>query len=252
MALASEILRRKYDTAREERDALITEINERVLNGGDAATEDERKRLEDMQKRIDELKEDYEAQRDLEAAYTQDAEYSRNASEEAAKIRDRSAEDTESLRRAARDMGGPEALREYDERAGDQLATFAEIADKRLISKKLSLAPHLAHNFKLLRDMGVSAADYVSAVRAGQTMVAERQKEGRIDVRVYAAGTEGAGKELVPTFWDNSLYLFASYVGGVQNSGAEVIPLMGNNVLKLPKVTGYEADALQQRPESQT
>ena len=251
MAKASEMLRQKYDTAREERDAVVTDINNRIMDDGDPASSEERRQLEDMQSRIDNLKEDFEAQRDLEAQYEKDAEYSRNASEEAAKIRERAAEDVESLRRASRDAGGAEALRLYDERAGSQLADFEQISQRKGL-KKLSLSPHLAHNFSLLRDMGVSAGDYVAAVRSGHTMVAERQEAGRMDVRVFSAGGAGAGAELVPTFWDNSLYLFASYVGGVQNAGAEVIPLTGNNALKLPKITGYEADALEQRPEGTT
>jgi len=252
MAKASEILRRKYDAAREERDALVTEINNRIANDGDVATPEEREKLAQMQSRIDERKEDYEAQRDLEDQYERDAEYSQKASEEAAKIRERAEENTESFRGAVRDLSGSEGLRAYDERAGGQLAEFAQMSETGEKKLKVQLNPHLAHNFRLLRDMGVSARDYVAATRSGYTMIAERQKEGRMDVRVYNAATAGEGKELVPTFWDNSLYLFASYVGGVQNAGAEVIPLTGNNALKLPKITGYEADALQPRPEGET
>lgn len=114
MAKASEMLREKYDTAREEHAAYHEKINERILEGGDPPSDDEKRALKEMAERKDSAKEDYEAQRDLEDMVADDVEYSKRASEEAAKISDRS-EETERFRRAARDIDGAEGLREYDE-----------------------------------------------------------------------------------------------------------------------------------------
>ena len=252
MAKASEMLRQKYDAAREERDALVTAINERIMNDGESASEDERKRLDEMQARINERKEGYEAQRDFEFEVEADAEYSRQASAEAAKVRERSEETIESLRRAARDVMGPDGLRDYDQRAGQQLATFTEMGTSRGKRQKLTLNPQLSHNLEVVRSLGVDPSDYVGAAMSGRTMVAERGQSGEMDVRVYNATTAADGGALVPTFWDESLYRFASWIGGVQAAGAEIIPLTGNNALKLPKITGYEADALKPRPEGET
>ena len=249
---ASEMLRQKYDTAREERAAFHEKINERILGGGDPASDDEKRTLAEMAERVDSRKEDYEAQRDLEQMVTDDAEYSQRASEEAAKITERSDEETESFRRAARDIDGAEGLRAYDERSGEQLKQFALLSATGDKEHKLTLAPFLSHNMRSLRELGVSAVDYVAALRSGYAMIAERNEDGRPDVRLYNVTTSGEGKELVPTFWDNSLYLYASWIGGVQNSGADVIPLTGNNVLKLPKVTGYNADGLAPGAEGAT
>ena len=236
--LASDALRDKYDVARREVQDFLSTITERVLNNGDAMSESERAQIKEKNAAVDARKEDYEAQRDLEDMVSAH-EPIEKIEREVGSVGRSSLETSDSLRRAVHDTGGEDGLRKYDERSAIQLADFSHIAATGEKTRKITMNPQAARNFHMLRDMGVSASDYVSAIRSGYQMVAERVESGGLDVRLYNITTSGEGMELVPTFWDNSLYLFASYIGGVQAAGAQVIPVMGNNQLKLPKVTAY-------------
>ena len=231
-------LRNKYDELRANRKKFIDDITVRVLSDPNAVmTEDERSQITVMMSGIDESKQDYEAQRDLEDMLEREEPLS-VVEADVGRVVDST--DTDSLRKAARDAGGMDALKAYDERNANVLADFAEMSSSGNRDLKLRVNPALAINIANLRKLGVSIGDYARALRDGNLMIASRAKEsGRPDVRVYAVGEAGFGAELVPTFWDNSLYLFASYIGGVMAAGAEIIPVMGNNTLKLPKVTAY-------------
>ena len=237
---AIEQLRAAYDNLREQRQALLDQVQERVLGGGEGLTVEERADVTRMNSEIDEAKEQWEAQRDLEGMVSNSEPLSTIEGEVDA-VAGRGEESLDTSREMARAIGGREGLEAFDQRSAEFLATFEEMSRTGNVKTKLSVNPHLAMNFAKLRDMGVSPRDYVAAIRAGHLMLASRAGDGEPDVRLYSVGTSGQGQELVPTFWDNSLYEFASYVGGVQNSGAEVIPVMGNNELKLPRVTGFAA-----------
>lgn len=238
MSEALQALKDKYEGFCQERQSLLDTAQERVLNGGEGLTADERTKAAELSSKVDESKEQFEAQRDLEQMVANE-EPLKDVERSLSVVGDASGEQNESIRRAVRDGMGSDGLRQFDERSASFLADFDEMSRNNKRDQKLSINPSLCHNLRLLREMGVSAADYVRAVADGRAMVAERNKEGNLDVRVYGTDQAGYGTELVPTFWDNSLYLFASYIGGVQAAGAEVIPVMGNNTLKLPKVTAY-------------
>ncbi len=230
-------LRDRYDGIRGELQTLVDDIKSRTAEGGAKMSAEERGTVTRLTDELNAAKEDWEAQRDLEAMADIPSLPDSGTDRELRQAETLAAEGAESLRAAAQDVGGRELVHSIDERAGAQLAEFAQTSAAG--RGKISLNPHLAHNFAELQKLGVSPADYVSAVRSGRVMVAEETRQGNHDVRLYNVGTNTAGGHLVPTFWDQSLYLFASYIGGVQNAGATVIPVTGMQTMRLPKVTAY-------------
>ena len=228
-------LRDRYDGIRGELQTLVDDIKSRTAEGGAKMSAEERGTVTRLTDELNAAKEDWEAQRDLEAMADIPSLPDSGTDRELRQAETLAAEGAESLRAAAQDVGGRELVHSIDERAGAQLAEFAQTSAAG--RGKISLNPHLAHNFAELQKLGVSPADYVSAVRSGRVMVAEETRQGNHDVRLYNVGTNTAGGHLVPTFWDQSLYLFASYIGGVQNAGATVIPVTGMQTMRLPKVT---------------
>ena len=244
---ASESLRETYNSLCDERNELFSTLNDRILAGGDKMNDDERSRMDVLNSRIDEAKKDYEAQRDLEnivagADTIGPLDDPVTSYRQVSDIAEASYERSEGARKVVRDAFGSEGLRAFDERSGQVMADFAHMSDNgKGSSRKITLNHQAARNFKLLDEMGVSPQDWAHALRSGKSLIAARTDEGKFDVRAYNVGTSGEGQQLVPTFWDNSLYLFASYVGGVQVAGAEVIPVNGTNTLKLPSVTAYSS-----------
>ena len=238
MPKASTTLQERYNEACKELHTFFSTVEERVKSGGDAMSAAEREKVEGMATTVDTRKEDYEAQRDLEKMVSENEPIS-VVERDVSSVGTHSEEAADSFRKVARDATGADGLREYDENVGAVLADFAHISGTGDKTRKIKLNPERARNFAMLRSMGVSTMDYVNALRSGRHMIATRDDDGNPDVRAYNITTSGEGMELVPTFWDNSLYLFASYIGGVQAAGAMILPVLGNNALKLPKVTGY-------------
>ena len=231
-------LKDDYNTLCSERQETFNKISERVISGGDKITDEEKRTLKAMDAHLDSAKEDYETQRDFEAMADTHEPIS-TIEREVESVSERMEGEAESKRAIARDISGREGVQAYDERAGNVLEKFEEMSRTGSKGITIEVNPHRAHNFKMLRDMGVSTRDFVSAVRSGHQLIAERNKQGNLDVRSYNITTDTQGGDLVPTFWDDTLYLFASYIGGVQAAGAEIIPVMGPNPLKLPKVLAY-------------
>lgn len=237
---ALERLHSEYDALCDERQTKLDEVTARIASGGSPWSEDERASMDALDVRIDEAKEHYEVQRDYEAM-AQKAEPLAVIEREVQEVSSRAEGEAESKRKIARDLGGQEGLNSYDERAGEVMEKFALMSANGDKSIKLEVNPHRSHNFQMLRDMGVSTRDFIAAVRSGHQLIAGRNEQGNMDVRAYNIGTSTEGGALVPTFWDDMLYLFASYVGGVQAAGAEILPMTGPNTIKLNVVTGYAA-----------
>ena len=253
----AEDLRLKYNTACDERTEYVSAITRRVLDGGDGMSDEERSKISDYDRRIDTLKEGYEAQRDLERMAGEREDI--NAVEkEVSRASEASREIEESTRHIIRDSQGAAGLEAFDKRAAVQFDTFSDMSRSGDKTKKIRFNPQAARNFQKLRELGVSVNDYISAVKNGRSLVAERSgADGSPDVRVYSQSEFGpSGGDLIPTFWDASLYMYASWIGGIQESGADVIPVQGNNTLKLPVISAYHAEGttggLDQEPESTT
>ena len=224
----------RADEPREELHQLAETVKARIMDGGHPMTADEKQRVAELEKLADQRKEDYEAQRDLEALHRNQAEDRNTVERELAEVREATAESQESARRALRDAAGPSAVRDLDTRAAEQMRAFNSMSDTTTRTTKLQFNLQAARQFRDLREAGLSPADYVNAVVSGRGMLETEQG----DVRIYGVGG-GTTAALIPTFWDESLYLFASYIGGVQNSGAMVIPVAPSTTVRLPKVTAY-------------
>ena len=237
MDTVAERLRKKYEDACAAVHAYTEPIIQRGEGGGAVATADELAETKRLKAAADAAKADYEKQRDLEAMVSETPDQAA-IERDLARVNEAGGAEAESIRKAVRDNLGSEGLSSYDDRTGAQLADFAKLSESGDRSISISVNPTLARNLAELTALGVSAGDYVTALRSGRMLIAERRNKTS-DVRAYNIATSGEGKELVPTFWDNALYLFASYIGGVQAAGATTIPVMGNNTLKMPKVTGY-------------
>lgn len=254
----AEDLRQKYNAACDDKESYISEITRRALDGGDGLSDEERSRIADFDKRISTLKEGYEAQRDLERMASEREDIN-TVEREVTSVTDAAGETQESTRQIIRDGLGREGLEAFDQRAAVQFDTFADMSRSGDKTKKLSFNPQAARNFDQLRELGVSVNDFVSAVKAGRSLVAQRSKTDpkKREVRVYSAADFGpGGGDLIPTFWDASLYMYASWIGGIQEAGADVIPVTGNNTMKLPVITAYHAEGttggLEQVSESAT
>jgi len=243
MPAVSELLKQRWETASAEAAAYLHPIEQRIAEGGDAMSEDEKVEARRLATNAQERQADYEAQRDLEGMLPEGPkEDPKDVQREMEDAHVAAGAQREGLQRAVRDVFGADDLEDYNQRSGRTLRDFAVMAaEGRSTSLKLRLNPQAARNFRELQSMGVDPRDYVSAVREGNKMIATRNADGVKDVRLYQMGTD---TNIIPTYWDDMLYLFASYIGGVQNAGADVIPVTGNNTLKLPKITAYHATGM--------
>ena len=230
---AADTLRAAWQEAAAKAHDFLAGINQKVSEGSVASPE-ELAQGKELASAAAKAKTDYEAQRDLEALVsdnTPDAETMR----EIADLNARVGEENESKRKAVRDNFGHDELQDFDNRAARQLEAFGKMCSEgRSGGVTLDLNVQAARNYRELTALGLSGADYVAAVRSGSMLMAENGS-----VRAYNIATSGQGQELVPTFWEDTLYLPQSYIGGVQAAGAQVIPVMGNNQVRVPKVTAY-------------
>ena len=230
-----ESLASRHTETREELSTLVETARARVLEGGNGMSAEERTRSEELRGQLEEIRTQVEAERDLRRMETE-VEALGDIEREVAEVSAAAQETGESNREVARALGS-DALQQYDERSGAVLRDFEQMSREGKGSRlKLNVNPFASHNMRMLRDMGVSTRDYTAAVRGGHQMIAARDKDGNPDVRVYSMADASLGP-VVPTYWDDMLYMFARYIGGVQTAGAEIIPVTGNNTLKLNVIT---------------
>jgi len=249
MPAASSALRAKWETAAAERSDFLSKVNQRIVSGGDPMSAEERTYIEELNSKIEQYRADYEAQRDLEGLVAGADEY-QEALQDVGRVSEAAGELKEGVSRAVRDIGGATALEAHHQRAGEQLDTFSRMsADGKAANLKLRVNAQAARNFRALQSMGVDPKEYVRAVQAGRHMVAERNAEGERDVRLYQVGSD---TNIIPTYWDDTLYLWASYIGGVESCGPDIIPLLGNNSLNLPKLDEYHTPGLSSAKEGET
>ena len=241
MTTATEALRDRYNDYVTELQTLNESVNSRVLAGGEGMSSEERSRSDEIQRLAAETREQYEASMSLDNSTLIVGGDEARIQEEINQVTERAQEASESNRAIAASLGS-EFRQRWEEREAAQMGNFEQMSGPTGRSVKLTFNMEAARNLAELRGMGMSPQDFVGAVRGGEIPIVARNSQGERDVRLYTMDSSSMGP-LVPDYWDESLYRFASYIGGVMNAGAEVVPQGNINTVKWPRISSY-ADAL--------
>ena len=219
------------------RDFLRT-IKDRELAGGEKASDAEKRKAAQMKREAEEMEvrmaADFDMESEMDAAREQARKGEAESEETRAKIGEAAKLDVAGQARSA-DAVEMWNLREHGKNAfaGDR-------------GNKLVINFGAARQARELQRLGVTPKDIGDALRHGEIMRAERNEDGKLDVRTYTAGsagsaTDGSVSPVVPTLTAMFIYDYIEFIGGVRASGAEVYSAPPRTQVDFPVVDVHTA-----------